>query len=67
MGRKKEERAEDSVASVSDRRDAGERKMKPSEWAKEDRIDPHLFLWYDEHEGLVAHERYKEIKTKVYG
>lgn len=41
-----------------------ERKMKPTEFAVEDNLDPHLFLyWKDE---LMEKKDYEALKKKVY-
>lgn len=41
------------------------RKMKPSEWGVEEKLDPCLFVWWDTNEGLVSKQRFEEIKKLV--
>ena len=40
-----------------------ERMMRPTEWAREDRIDPCLFAWWEKQ--LMTRKEYEEIKKKV--
>jgi hypothetical protein len=68
MGKKRDEREDFLVTLIPEpAREAESRKMKPTEWAQEDKIDSHLFLWYDKKEGIVSRERYNEIKARVCG
>lgn len=39
------------------------KKLTPSHWAREEGLDPALFVYYDK-EGSVAVERYRAIKNQ---
>lgn len=39
------------------------RKMRPTEWAKEDGLDHHLFLHWDNE--LMSREEYEKLKEKA--
>jgi hypothetical protein len=39
------------------------KKFKPTEWAKQEGLDPHLFLYWENQ--LMGEQEYKEIKKKV--
>ena len=49
---------------INDMRD---RRMLPSEFAREQGKDFHNFLWWDTNRGKVNFTEYKEIEKEIYG
>jgi len=60
MSKKKE----NQVPETKSQNVKSERMMKPTEWAREDGIDHHLFLYWENQ--LMSREEYEKLKEKVY-
>ena len=55
----------ESESNNPPKREAAGRKMMPTEWAKEDKKDPHLFAWHDENKGQMSKQEFDELKKKI--